>query len=107
LELTLAANPLTYSQAGQVITFTYTVKNSGTGTLGPAQFTVNGGLLGSIPLNCGDATAILSPGATLTCTATYTITQTDLAVNAITNQATASGGGTGPSQAASVTITKQ
>ena len=107
LTLTMAANPTTYSQANQVITFTYVIKNSGTGSLGPAQFTVSGGLLGATPLNCGDANTSLAPNITVTCTANYTITEADLATNTITNQATASGGGAGPSQAASATINKQ
>ncbi|MBK7317442.1 LysM domain-containing protein [Candidatus Villigracilis affinis] len=106
LTLTITANPLTYDQAAQVITFTYIIKNSGTGNLGPAQFTVSGGLLGATPLNCGDAAASIAPGATITCTSAYTITQGDLTLNSISHQATASGGGAGPSQAASVTINK-
>ena len=106
LTLTITANPLTYDQAAQVITFTYVIKNSGTGNLGPAQFTVSGGLLGATPLNCGDAAASIAPGATITCTSAYTITQGDLTLNSISHQATASGGGAGPSQAASVTINK-
>lgn len=106
LALTITANPLTYDQAAQVVTFTYVIKNSGTGNLGPAQFTVSGGLLGATPLNCGDAAASIAPGATITCTSAYTITQEDLTLNSISHQATASGGGAGPSQAASVTINK-
>jgi LysM repeat protein len=105
--LAMTANPLTYNQAGQVITFTYVIKNSGAGNLGPAQFTVSGGLLGPTPLNCGDANTSLVPNATVTCTATYTIIQADLATSTLTNQAIASGGGAGPSQPASVTINKQ
>jgi hypothetical protein len=106
LTLTITPNPLTYDQAAQVVTFTYVIKNSGTGNLGPAQFTVSGGLLGATPLNCGDAAASIAPGATITCTSAYTITQGDLTLNSITHQATASGGGAGPSQASSVTINK-
>ncbi len=106
LSVTVAANPTAYNQTGQVITFTYTVKNSGTESLGPAQFTVSGGLLGSTPLNCGAASSALAAGATLTCTSTYTVTQEDMTVNSISHQVTASGGGAGPSQAASVTVNK-
>jgi hypothetical protein len=107
LKLTMTANPLTYNAVGQVITFTYVITNSGTASLGPAQFTVSGGLLGATPLNCGNSTTSLAPNATVTCTATYTIIQADLATSTLTNQATASGGGAGPSQPASATITKQ
>ena len=107
LTLTITANPSTYNQLGQVITFTYVIKNSGSGTLGPAQFTVNGSLSGATPLNCGDANVSLGPNLSVTCTAVYAIVQADLNTSSITNQATASGGGAGPSQTASVTIAKQ
>ena len=107
LALTVTANPVTYKQVGDVITFTYVIKNTGTAAVGPAQFTVSGGLIGATPLNCGAAPVTLAPNETATCTAPYTIVQADLATSTITNQVTASGGGAGPSPAASATITKQ
>lgn len=107
LTLTVAANPITYGKVGDVITYTYVVKNAGATTLGPAQFTVSGGYLGATPLNCGDANISLAPGLTVTCTSQYTILQTDLAADTLTNQVTASGGGAGPSPSASITIKKQ
>ena len=107
LTLTTAANPLTYNQVGQLIAFTYVIKNSGTGNLGPAQFTVTDILIGAAPFNCGDANTSLAPNATVTCTVNYTVTQNDLGVASLSNNATASGGGAGPSQSTSVTITKQ
>ena len=107
LTLTTTANPTTYNQAGQTIAFTYVIKNSGTGNLGPAQFTVTDGLIGAAPFNCGAADASLAPNATLTCTTNYTITEANLGVASLSNNATASGGGAGPSQPASATITKQ
>lgn len=105
LGLTVSATPNTYSQAGQVITFTYVIKNNGSTTLGPAQFTVTDALVSSTPINCGASTT-LSPGASTTCTATYTISQPDMSAASISNSATASGGGAPTSQAASTTITK-
>lgn len=107
LTLTTAANPLTYNQVGQTITYTYVIKNSGTLSLGPAQFTVSDTLIGSTPFNCGASNTTLAPNATVTCTATYTLTQADLGSATVTNLATASGGGAGPSQSASVTVNKQ
>lgn len=106
LTLTTAANPQTYNQAGQTITFSYSIKNSGNVTLGPAQFTVSGSLFGNTPLNCGAADTTLTPGAAVACTSPYTITEADLTVNTITNNATAAGAGAGPSQTASATINK-
>lgn len=106
LTLTVTASPTAYDKAGQLITFTYVIKNSGAGNLGPAQFTVSPNITGSTPVNCGDANVSLAPNATVTCTTTYTVTDLNLTAGTLTNQATASGGGAGPSQAASVTINK-
>jgi LysM repeat protein len=107
LTLIVMASPSTYNQAGQQIAFMYFINNSGTGTLGPAQFTVTDGLMGAAPFNCGAANTSLAPNATVTCTVNYTITPADMSVASIANIATASGGGAGPSQSASATVTKQ
>lgn len=107
LTLTVSASPTTYSQAGQAITYTYVIKNSGTVALGPAPFIVNDPLASPAPINCGTATTNLAPGATTTCTATYTITAEDMGAASISNSATATGGGAPASQPASVTITRQ
>lgn len=106
LTLTVSANPTTYNQAGQTITFTYTIKNSGTTALGPDQFKVTDGLVSTTPINCGNAGTTLAPGTTTFCNANLTITQDMLAANAITSNATASGGGV-TSPAVVTTITKQ
>lgn len=105
LNLTKTANPVNYDQLGQIITYTYVIMNSGTITLGPAQFTVTDSGF-STPINCGDATASLNPTATLTCAAVYAITQVDLDAGSVATSATASGGGAPASPPASVTITK-
>ena len=107
LTLTTTANPTTYNQVGQQIIFTYVIKNSGTGNLGPAQFTINDSLISPTAFNCGDANVSLEPNATFTCTAAYTITETDVSAVSITNVATTSGAGIGPSAPASATVTKQ
>ncbi len=107
LTLVTSANPTTYNQAGQLITITYVIKNSGTATLGPAQFTVTDSLFGTVPINCGASNISLTPNTTVTCSATYTITQANLTVSSISTNATASGGGAGPSLPASTTIIRQ
>lgn len=103
LTLTKSANPVTYNQLGQIITYTYAVKNSGNVTLGPTQFTVTDNHI-STPINCGANAVTLLPTESLTCTATYTIVQADLNAALVTNSATASGGGVGPSQPATFTV---
>ncbi len=107
IALTTTANPPTYNQVGQQITFTYVIKNSGNVTLGPGQFTVSDSLIGSTPINCGDANTTLAATATVTCSAAYTIKQADLSAVSVTNLAIASGPGVGPSQPASSTVLKQ
>lgn len=107
LTITTTANPATYNLAGQQITFTYVIKNSGTANLGPTQFTVTDTLIGPTAFNCGAADAALAPNATLTCTSTYTIKDTDVSAVSITSSATATGGGAGPSQPVNTTVTKQ
>ncbi len=106
LSLTTTANPTTYDQAGRQIIFTYVIKNIGGVNLGPAQFTISDSLISTAPFNCGDVNAILAPSATVTCTATYTVSQTDASAASITSVATASGGGSTPSQATNTPITK-
>jgi hypothetical protein len=107
LSLITTANPATYNQAEQRITFTYEIKNTGTITLGPTQFTVSDSLISALPLNCGAANTTLAPNAVVTCQVTYAITQNDMTAVSVTNIATASGGGAGPTAPASATVTRQ
>jgi ELWxxDGT repeat protein len=103
LELTGLANPTTYNQTAQTITFTYSLKNTGTATLGPGQFIINDDHIGAI--NCGGPESTLPPAQALTCTGTYTTTQNDLAVNALTFTANATGGGAANILPLSITVT--
>ena len=107
LTLVTSASPTSYNQVGQLITITYVIKNSGTTTLGPTQFTVTDALFGTSPFNCGAANTTLTPNTTVSCTAAYTISQANLTVASISTNATASGGGAGPSLPASTTIIRQ
>ncbi len=76
-----------------VITYSFTVDNTGTVTL--SGVTVTDPLVGLSAIDCGDGTptiATLAPAdPPVTCTATYTVTQADVDAGAVTNTATATG----------------
>lgn len=88
LTLSKAATPTTYDHVDQIITYSYTILNNGNVTLSPVQFMmrddhINGGK----QFNCGPETNELAPNATVTCTATYNITQADVDARSVTNSA--------------------
>jgi LysM repeat protein len=89
LTLSKAANPTTYTQLGQVITYTYVILNGGNVTLqGPFSIADN-----KVTANCtqpGDG--LLSPNEQMSCTASYSIIQDNLNAASVTNNATASNG---------------
>ncbi len=101
LTLSKSAGPTTYGSAGQTITYTYTIKNTGNVTLtGP--FSVSDDKATVTCTQPGDGA--LSPNETMTCGATYTITAADLSAGSVTNTASATGGGvTSPIATATVT----
>ena len=101
LSLSKSALPLSYDTLGQVITYTYTIVNSGNITLaGP--FTVNDDKQGTLT-NC--ATGSLAPLETTTCTDTYAVTQADLDFGSITNNATVTGNSiTSPADSVTVNV---
>ena len=107
ITLNVVPSSATYNQAGQVITFTYTIANSGTTTLGPTTFTVTDGLISPAAFNCGAENTTLAPNTTVSCSANYTVTQDDMSRSSISNSAIASGGGASTTQPVSKTITKQ
>jgi uncharacterized repeat protein (TIGR01451 family) len=75
LSLSKAADRTTYTSVGQVIVYTYVVRNTGGVTLaGP--FTVTDDKLGSFV--CGSSATSLAPGASVTCTRSYAIKIKDL-----------------------------
>ena len=78
--------PGVYDTVGDVLTYSYQLVNNGNVTLtGP--FTVTDD---KISVTC-PATASLAPQGSITCTATYTITQADLDAGSITNVAYGTG----------------
>ncbi|MHB0875750.1 MAG: DUF7507 domain-containing protein [Anaerolineae bacterium] len=75
-----------YAAVGDSISYSYLLTNSGNVALsGP--FTVADD---KATVTCPD-TASLAPSGTITCSASYTITQADLNVGSVTNKATATG----------------
>jgi hypothetical protein len=85
ISLVKSASPATYSKVGDVISYSYVVKNTGNVTL-PGPFSISDDRLGPISCPAGS----LAPGASVTCTKSYTIKQSDLDNSVITNTATAS-----------------
>jgi uncharacterized repeat protein (TIGR01451 family) len=92
LSLTKSASSQTYSAPDQTITYTFTITNTGTTALGPAQFIITDNKLGA-PFNCGPADATLAPSQSLSCSMDYKTTSADMALPNIINSATAAGAG--------------
>jgi uncharacterized repeat protein (TIGR01451 family) len=85
----LTATPTTYSQVGDVIGYSYLVTNTGNVTL--PNINVSDDL---VTVTCPDTSGGVAPGDSITCTASYTITQADIDAGSVTNTATASSGAT-------------
>ncbi len=80
LTIAKSASPSTYSALGDVITYSYTITNVGTSTLGP-PFAVPDDQVTPVCTLPG----ALAAGASFTCTASHTIVQSDLDTGSITN----------------------
>ncbi len=114
ISLAKTAAPSTYSSVNDLITYSYTITNTGNVSLPATQYSVTDDHIAS-PFDCG-ASVALAPGGTVTCSASYTITQADIDNGSVTNHATASGGGltsneatatvTGPEPAPAISLAK-
>ena len=81
-----------FEQAGDVTTYEYVVTNTGNTSI-TTPITVTDNLIPTI--NCPALPAGgLTPNASITCTASYTVTQADLDVGSVTNLASATDGTT-------------
>lgn len=93
LTLQKTASPTMVNAAGEQVTYSFTVTNTGNVTL--SGLAINDVM--AAPATPGNLSAItcpdttLAPGAETTCTATYTVSQADLDAGNISNTATASG----------------
>ncbi len=87
LSLTKSTTTPSYSAAGQTLSYDYLVKNTGTTTI--SGLGVTDTLVSPANLSCPDSS--LAPGASETCTGSYTTTQVDVDAGSVTNIANATG----------------
>lgn len=92
IELTAITDAATLTGAGQIITYTYTVKNTG-GVAVPGPAAITTGAVCAEVTTIGNADANLDPGESVTCTLTHTVAQTDMDAGSVANTATATVGG--------------
>lgn len=91
VEFAKTASAETVTRVGEQVTYTMVARNTGTKTLFAADI-VDESLPGLSTPSCDfEAPDDLRPGATFTCTATYTVTQEDLDHGRIDNTATLDG----------------
>jgi len=94
LDIAKTADPVTYAAVDDQITYTYVLTNTGQTVLGPTQFTVDDDHINSgAPFNCGPASTTLAIGGTVSCTATYSVTLTDVEGGSVVNAAFGAGAG--------------
>ncbi len=93
MELTKTASTASFDTLGQLITFTFTVTNTGNVTL-TDPFTVTDAMITDAGGTITCAAPPLAPNNTLDCTGTYAVTQADLDAGVINNSATISDGTT-------------
>jgi uncharacterized repeat protein (TIGR01451 family) len=96
LALSVAPDPDATSVVGTVITYTYTLTNSGNVTLTP-PYAISDNQVGNV--TCPATPNSLDPGQSVLCAAGYTLTSADVNAGQISNQAT----GTARFNAATVT----
>ena len=89
ISLAKSASANSVSQAGTLVTYSYLVTNNGNVTLSGVG--VSDPMSGLSAITCPVGGDTLSPGASETCTATYTVTQADLDAGSVTNTGTAIG----------------
>jgi Flp pilus assembly protein TadG len=102
LSLTVEALPWTYSAVGQLITYRYTMRNTGAIDLaGPFTLTAN-----NTSTTCGAGTTLF-PGQTLVCVGTYYITQADMDEGVVVSLTIATGSGASSDQISTTIIADQ
>ena len=89
LSMTKTADKAHVSKVGDVITYTFVVRNTGAVTI--SDITLEDNLVGVVLSPACSALGPLAPGATASCTGTYTVKQTDLNAGKVTNSAVVKG----------------
>ncbi|HET9912591.1 MAG TPA: hypothetical protein VFQ13_11920, partial [Anaerolineales bacterium] len=84
MEFNLVAEPSVFSGPGEVITYSYILKNPENI---PLDFSITDDKFGAVPC----ASTGLQPGGTITCQLSYTTTEADVAAGVIKNTASARG----------------
>jgi uncharacterized repeat protein (TIGR01451 family) len=92
LTIAKSVTETSFTSAGNVLHYSYTVTNSGSAILdGPVTVTDDKTTVTCPAVNTvGDLDNYLDPGEALTCTATYTVTAADVTAKQVTNTASAS-----------------
>ncbi|MEP6479120.1 MAG: hypothetical protein ABJB03_06995 [Rhodoglobus sp.] len=90
--LAKSARDGSFTQAGQIVTYDFLITNAGNVTLTDASVaeTAFDGSGVVSPITCPAAATSLTPGAQVTCTATYALTQADVDRGTVSNEAVAS-----------------
>ncbi|HKJ40098.1 MAG TPA: SBBP repeat-containing protein [Anaerolineales bacterium] len=107
LGLQISASPTTFTDAGESISYTYTLTNTGTVPLNGA-YTVTDDTVALV--DCSAAQSLLAEGQSTTCTGSYTTTVADVTAGSIVNSAIATasdGTQTVISDSATETVTYQ
>jgi large repetitive protein len=87
--LTKTPNKTTYTNLPDTVTYTYVLRNIGTVAINNLSVTDN--KIPSSTINCAPSGGTIAVGGTVTCTATYSVTQADIDAGKITNVATSAG----------------
>ncbi|MEO7124484.1 MAG: hypothetical protein ABI400_15500, partial [Lacisediminihabitans sp.] len=91
LAITKDVDHSTYAAVGEVLSYVTTVKNDGNVTVTGVSVSDPAPGSGAFSTNCGAVTAPVQPRDTITCQASYTVTQADLDAGSVTNTASATG----------------
>jgi hypothetical protein len=99
LNIAVTASPSLYTTVGEIITYTYTLSNTGGGDLSPSYVITD-----NTVTNISCPGGAITQSTPITCTGTYQITQADLDAGSVTNLATATANGIPSVNSAGTTI---